>query len=274
MMPDPAARDPHTLVFDHNGDIWFTVQGGNFVGKLGTRTGSVELMAVPTEDARPYGIVVDADNRAWFCELGTNKLATVDPETFELQELELPRADSRPRRLQVTSDGKVWYVDYAGGYLGQLDPQSGEAKEWMIPGGADARPYGMAIDDKDRPWFVETGPHRPGWSGSTPRPRNSSKRLRSRAGEASGTCTSTPRRERSGLGPTRTPSVAREYRKAPTGPWLSVGLAAASSPASRSLLSGRRSTSMGRLLPTPEGSTTIPATGATSTTTSTTRLGR
>ena len=158
MMPDPAARDPHTLVFDHNGDIWFTVQGGNFVGKLGTRTGSVELMAVPTEDARPYGIVVDADNRAWFCELGTNKLATIDPETFELQEFELPRADSRPRRLQVTSDGKVWYVDYAGGYLGQLDPQTGEAKEWMIPGGADARPYGMAIDDKDRPWFVETGP--------------------------------------------------------------------------------------------------------------------
>ena len=23
-MPDPAARDPHTLVFDGNGDIWFT----------------------------------------------------------------------------------------------------------------------------------------------------------------------------------------------------------------------------------------------------------
>ena len=26
-----------------------------------------------------------------------------------------------------------------------------------MPGGEDARPYGMAVDDKDRVWFVETG---------------------------------------------------------------------------------------------------------------------
>ena len=157
MMPNPAARDPHTLIFDQGGDIWFTVQGGNFVGKLGTRTGTVDLIAVPTERARPYGIVVDADNRAWFCELGTNKLASVDPETLTLQEVELPRADSRPRRLQTTSDGEIWYVDYAGGYLGHLDPSTGQTEEWLMPGGAQARPYGMAVDDKDRLWFVETG---------------------------------------------------------------------------------------------------------------------
>ena len=155
-MPDPAARDPHTLVFDHNGDIWFTVQGGNFVGKLGTRTGTVELVPVPTERARPYGIVVDGDNRPWFVELGTNKLASVDPETLELEEIVLPRAETRPRRLQMSSSGQLWYVDYAGGYLGQFDPATGKVEEWLVPGGAEARPYGMAIDDQDRPWFVET----------------------------------------------------------------------------------------------------------------------
>src|SRR5439155_21545013 len=32
-MPDPMVRDPHTMVFDKNGDIWFTAQGGNAVGK-------------------------------------------------------------------------------------------------------------------------------------------------------------------------------------------------------------------------------------------------
>src|SRR5690606_25911013 len=30
-MPDAAARDPHTLLGDGKGHIWFTVQGGNFV---------------------------------------------------------------------------------------------------------------------------------------------------------------------------------------------------------------------------------------------------
>ena len=38
-MPDPAARDPHTLVFDKNGDMWFTVQGGNFVGHFVRKPG-------------------------------------------------------------------------------------------------------------------------------------------------------------------------------------------------------------------------------------------
>ena len=156
-MPDPAARDPHTLVFDANGDIWFTVQGGNFVGKLGTRTGAVELIPVPTERARPYGIKVDTDNRPWFVEVGTNKLASVDPETLELSEIALPRAEARPRRLELTSDGTLWYVDYAGGHLGSFDPATGVHEEWLSPGGADSRPYGMAVDGQDRLWYVETG---------------------------------------------------------------------------------------------------------------------
>ena len=33
-MPDPAAADPHTLVTDDRGNLWFTVQGGNFIGHV------------------------------------------------------------------------------------------------------------------------------------------------------------------------------------------------------------------------------------------------
>ncbi|UCF42159.1 MAG: lyase [Gemmatimonadota bacterium] len=156
-MPDSAARDPHTLVFDGNGDIWFTVQNGGFVGKLDVRTGDVQLIAV-TAGFRPYGIVIDSDNRPWIAEFGTNKLATVDPGTMELREYDLPHEDSRPRRLEITSDGMVWYVDYSLGFLGRLDPATGAVRQWASPGGARARPYGMAVDDQDRLWFVESGP--------------------------------------------------------------------------------------------------------------------
>ena len=157
LMPTPDARDPHTLTFDRNGDIWFSVQGGSFVGKLGTATGSVELVPIEGRGRRPYGIVVDANNRAWFCQFGTNRLATVDPETLELEEFELPRAEARPRRLALTSNGHLWYVDYAGGQLGRFDPATGEVREWAVPGGAEARPYGMAVDAEDRLYFVESG---------------------------------------------------------------------------------------------------------------------
>ncbi len=158
-MPDPAARDPHTLIFDQNGDIWFTVQNGNFVGKLYTTTGEIQLIRVPTSRARPYGIVLDSRHRPWICEFGSNKLATVDPETMELEEIPLPRTGARPRRVVVTSDDNIWYVDHAQGYLGRFNPETREFTEWRAPGGSGARPYGMAVDDRDRLWFVESGPN-------------------------------------------------------------------------------------------------------------------
>ena len=155
-MPDPTARDPHTLVFDGKGNIWFTVQMGNYVGRRDMKSGNIDLIEVPTAGARPYGIVVDRDARPWIVELGTNKLATVDPETLKLQEIELPRVNARPRRLGTTSDGKIWYVDYAEGYLGRYDPKTQKFKEWLAPSEHYSGPYGMAIDHKDRIWFVET----------------------------------------------------------------------------------------------------------------------
>lgn len=168
-MPDPEASDPHTLTFDGRGHIWFTVQFGNFVGRLTMASGEVELIEVPTAGARPYGIVTDDNGRPWIVELGSNKLATVDPETLELTEIELPRDGARPRRLGMTSDGAIWYVDYAQGYLGRYDPASEDFEEWRAPSGEDARPYGMAVDHRDRIWFVETGPSKNRFVGFDPR---------------------------------------------------------------------------------------------------------
>lgn len=157
-MPDPAARDPHTMTFGADGSLWFTVQGGNFVGRLSPGSGEVDLVPVPTEGARPYAIVTAADGALWVALFGSHKLARVDPKTRQLEEIELPRPEARPRRLGLTRDGAVWYTDYAEGYLGRFDPESGKAQEWRTPGGADARPYALAVDDRDRVWFVETGP--------------------------------------------------------------------------------------------------------------------
>jgi virginiamycin B lyase len=156
-MPERAARDPHTLTFDSRGDIWFTVQQGNFVGKLTTADHSVQLIKVPTGRSRPYGIVVDSEDVPWVVQFGTNRILNVDPQTMTLREIVLPNSASRPRRLVITSDDRVWYVDYARGYLGRYSPDSGEFAEWPMPGGADSRPYGMAVDRNDTIWIVETG---------------------------------------------------------------------------------------------------------------------
>jgi virginiamycin B lyase len=154
-MPDPAAKDPHTLVFDKNEKhIWFTVQWGNFVGRLNIADSSVELIPVPTNRARPYGIKIAPDGTPWIVLLGTHKLASVDVKTLKLTEHVIPSDDARPRRLEITRDGRIWYADYARGMLGLYNPKNNSFKEWPLPGDEDARPYGMALDKQEHVWVV------------------------------------------------------------------------------------------------------------------------
>ncbi|NIT13531.1 MAG: lyase [candidate division Zixibacteria bacterium] len=152
-MPGTDATDPHTLVFNSAGDIWFTLQSSNMIGKLKVKTGEVTLIPIPVKRARPYGIKVDAQDRPWVALFGTNKLASVDPETMALSIHELSRSEARPRRLVISKDGNIWYGDYNEGKLGRFQPADGSVTEWQLPGGEDARPYGMVKDDKETIWI-------------------------------------------------------------------------------------------------------------------------
>ncbi len=157
-MPDPEASDPHTLVFGPGQrEIWFSVQWGNFIGRLDIADRKVNLIAVPTDNARPYGIKVAPDGTVWCVLVGTNKLASVDPATLVLTEYEIPAPAARPRRLEITADGRVWYADYRRGFVGLYDPRRKSFREWPLPSGGSARPYGMASDELGRVWLVETG---------------------------------------------------------------------------------------------------------------------
>ncbi len=157
-MPDAAARDPHTLVFDDGEkNIWFTLQGANMMGRLNIASRKVDIIPSKTERARPYGIKMAPDGSVWVALFGVPKLGRIDPETLALTEINLPRAETRPRRLEVTRDGRVWYVDYAKGMLGVYDPKTEEIEEWQMPQGEGARPYGTAADASGRIWIAASG---------------------------------------------------------------------------------------------------------------------
>ncbi len=156
-MPDAAARDPHTLVWLPDGNIAFTVQGGNMVGHLNVKTGKVRLTSAEENGSRPYGIKVAPDGEVWVVLFGTNRLAHFDMKNMVLHEFELPRENARPRRIEVTSDGRIWYGDYAGGFLGVFNPKDASFTEYPLPSGTKSRVYGMATDNTDTIYMVETG---------------------------------------------------------------------------------------------------------------------
>jgi virginiamycin B lyase len=145
-MPDADAKDPHTPIFDAKGRLWFSVQGGNFIGRIDPASGDVKLVKSLTPKSRPYGVKIDSKGVPFVVLFGTNKVARLDPETMQIREFTLPEG-ARPRRMAITPDDAVWYSDYARGYIGRLDPGSGAVKEWPSPGGPKSQPYGMAVVD-------------------------------------------------------------------------------------------------------------------------------
>jgi virginiamycin B lyase len=154
-MPDPAAGDPHTLVFDGKGNIWFTVQGGGFIGRLHMESGKVDLLRAGEGPTRPYGIAIDSKGQPWVNLLATNRIAVVDPVSFTARNVSTPREAARTRRIAITSGDVVWYVDYEGGHLGRIEPGSNRIKEWLTPGGERSQPYALVADEQDRVWFAE-----------------------------------------------------------------------------------------------------------------------
>ena len=61
-MPNPKARDPHTIAFLRDGRLFFTVQAGNFIGTLDPKVpgGAIKLVESPTANSRPYGVRLDS----------------------------------------------------------------------------------------------------------------------------------------------------------------------------------------------------------------------
>jgi virginiamycin B lyase len=155
-MPAGQAGDPHTLLFDRSGNLWFTAQNANVIGRLDPRSGDIKLLTPPTPNSRPYGMAFDSAGNLFVVQFGTNRVARVDPKTLQINEYALPNAESRPRRIAITGDDMVWYSDYSRGYLGRLDPRSGAVKEWPSPSGPKSQPYGISVIDGAL-WYSESG---------------------------------------------------------------------------------------------------------------------
>ena len=152
-MPNPAARDPHTPLFDQKGTLWFTVQNGNFVGSLDPATGKVTLKQTDTPKAMPHGLAINSKGIPFFALLGSNKIGSIDPRTMEVTEHVLPEG-TWPRRLAITGDDIVWYADIAGGCSVDWIQPPIRPGEFPSPAGAKSVPWSIAATPDGMIWFT------------------------------------------------------------------------------------------------------------------------
>ena len=146
----------HTPTLDSKQNVWFTVIGGDMLGKWDRQTGKSTVWKVPTAGAAPYGIAVDKDDNVWFAEFRRCRIGKFEPKTERFTEYAALSQPCTIRRLGVDSAGIVWYGGFNNGKLGRIDPKSGAIKEYDIPM-PFSEPYDVWPDRHDDIWISDGG---------------------------------------------------------------------------------------------------------------------
>jgi virginiamycin B lyase len=146
----------HSPIMDSKQNVWFTVIGGDMIGKWDRQTGKSTVWKVPTQGAAPYGIALDRDDNVWFAEFRRCKIGKFDPRTERFTEYAALTQPCTIRRLGIDSTGVVWYGGFNNGKLGRIDPTTGKIVEYDVPL-PHSEPYDVWPDRQDNIWISDGG---------------------------------------------------------------------------------------------------------------------
>jgi len=154
-IPTPNSQ-PHCVVSDSRGRIWFAAIGANQVGMFDPATEQFRELRPPTANSGPHGIALGLDDAIWFTEQRANKIGRIDPETFQITEYELPNPNSGPHTPIYDGRGGLWFTEQTGNRIGRLNVRTGQIEEFAIPT-PNSGPYGIIADAAGNAWFCSFG---------------------------------------------------------------------------------------------------------------------
>jgi virginiamycin B lyase len=144
--------DPYTLVFDADGNIWFTERKVGKLGKLDRASGKVTEYPIGDD---PYALSIDKRGIVWVTRREADRVVRFDPKTGQITELLMGKG-SQPRRTAISPDGMLWVSLYGTGKLAKIDTSANRVvKEYQLPGGPNAGPYAVNADAEGRIWVSE-----------------------------------------------------------------------------------------------------------------------
>jgi virginiamycin B lyase len=190
----PPGAQPHGLLVDREGQVWYTGNGNGTIGQLDPTSGKVTEHKAPAGGdphtlvtdgkgtiwftvqggqrigrldtktgviteyktrGNPYGIALDSAGNVWFCQFGGDRLGRLDPATGVIIEMAM-EAGSRPRRMATAPDGSLWVTLYGNGKLVRVDPAARQVvKQYALPAGPTGGPYAVSVDAAGIVWVNE-----------------------------------------------------------------------------------------------------------------------
>ena len=152
---------PHDPAVGPDGELWFTEQMANKLGRLDPKSGAIQEFPLPSDkNSGPHGLVADKQGNIWFTANFGGYIGKLDPKTGKVTEYKMPieKADD-PHTAAFDAHGILWFTVQGGNMVGRLDPQTGKIALKEVPTDS-ALPYGIQINSKGVPVFCELGTHK------------------------------------------------------------------------------------------------------------------
>jgi len=145
---------PHDPLAAKDGSIWWTGQYASRLGRVDPRTGAMKEFPLKTPDSGPHGLVEDRDGNIYFTGISKQYVGKLNPKTGDITEYPMPDPKARgPHTPIIDQKGNVWFT-LQSGMVGRIVPASGEVKVMASPT-ANTYPYGIQINSKGVPWYVD-----------------------------------------------------------------------------------------------------------------------
>jgi len=163
--------EPHDVLVDKEGNVWYTDFGEMFIGKFNPKT--LKLAEYPIKkfkDKAPTGLLsieFDRDGRIWFDTMYQGALGCLDPKTGKIAYYPLPpEYNDDTVQLNFTGlrhdvDGKVWTKSVGTQHIFRLDLATNKWERFhpadYLPQGApkNASIYQVISDSQNNLWMAE-----------------------------------------------------------------------------------------------------------------------
>lgn len=128
---------PHDVVLDHEGMVWYTDFGQMFLGEMDPKTGKVTQYPIPVQKKdEPKGslnLEIDQDDNIWIGMSYQAAIGKFDRKTKKFQVWDIPKdMDADASQLShiaiqgTPTDGKVWIKNSDGNRILRLDVATGQ----------------------------------------------------------------------------------------------------------------------------------------------------
>jgi streptogramin lyase len=156
----PPAPSPRGIVLGPDGNIWFTEQTGNRIGRITPAGVVTEFSAGLSPGANPGGMALGPDNNVWFVERTGNRIGRIIaiPANGTVGTITEFGAGISPGAGLITvvagSDGNLWFTENTGNRIGRITT-AGVVTEFSAGISAGALPNNIALGPDGNLWFTE-----------------------------------------------------------------------------------------------------------------------